>query len=173
MRGPCTPSTRLSSMSEVADGPDTNVSGRPSRDGLLEPRDRLWDDPDDLLVEHHADVQVGHERERAAALGGAAVEDEGAGLGDRDRAAGQGAVEPVELRRPEAAVLDQLDPVRAPFGRQAGRQPEPLDAVSAQIDATSAATPSAPVRWTVARYSATRSANRATIFSCERESAVR
>ena len=28
LRGPCTPSTRFSSMSEVADGPDTNVSGR-------------------------------------------------------------------------------------------------------------------------------------------------
>ena len=30
VRGPCTPSTRSSSMSEVADGPDTNVIGRPS-----------------------------------------------------------------------------------------------------------------------------------------------
>src|SRR5690348_12835372 len=28
LRGPWTPSTRLSSMSEVADGPDTNVTGR-------------------------------------------------------------------------------------------------------------------------------------------------
>ena len=30
MRGPCTPSTRSSSMSEVADGPETNVIGRPA-----------------------------------------------------------------------------------------------------------------------------------------------
>src|SRR5262249_30288223 len=30
LRGPCTPSTRLSSMSEVADGPEMNVIGRPS-----------------------------------------------------------------------------------------------------------------------------------------------
>ena len=29
MRGPWTPSTRSSSMSEVADGPETNVIGRP------------------------------------------------------------------------------------------------------------------------------------------------
>src|SRR3954470_6017345 len=31
LRGPWTPSTRSSSMSDVADGPDTNVIGRPSR----------------------------------------------------------------------------------------------------------------------------------------------
>jgi hypothetical protein len=30
-RGPCTPSTRSNSMSDVADGPETNVSGRPVR----------------------------------------------------------------------------------------------------------------------------------------------
>ena len=31
MRGPCTPSTRSSSMSEVADGPETNVTARRAR----------------------------------------------------------------------------------------------------------------------------------------------
>src|SRR5204862_2808256 len=31
VRGPCTPSTRSSSMSEVALGPETKVIGRPSR----------------------------------------------------------------------------------------------------------------------------------------------
>ncbi len=125
MRGPCTPSTRSSSMSEVADGPDTNVTARRARDGGLEPGDGLRDDPDDLLAEHHADVQVGHERERAAALGGAAVQHERAGLGDRHGAAGQGAVEPVELAGRQAAVLAQLDVLRAPCGRQVGRNAEP------------------------------------------------
>lgn len=31
VRGPCTPSTRLSSMSDVAEGPEIIVSGRPAR----------------------------------------------------------------------------------------------------------------------------------------------
>ena len=35
-RGPWTPSTRSSSMSEVADGPETSVIGRPARGGLGE-----------------------------------------------------------------------------------------------------------------------------------------
>ena len=40
-RGPCTPSTRSSSMSEVADGPDTSVIGRPSASGVARARDRV------------------------------------------------------------------------------------------------------------------------------------
>ena len=46
-----------------------------------------------------AEVVVGHERERPPALCGAAVEHDRAGLGDGERAAGEGAVEAVELLR--------------------------------------------------------------------------
>ena len=83
VRGPCTPSTRSSSISDVAEGPDTSVMaarrGRPRRGGRRR-RARsatICSSPD------HAHVQVGHERQRAAARALAAVEHDRAGLGDR------------------------------------------------------------------------------------------
>ena len=68
VRGPWTPSTRSSSMSEVAEGPEMNVSGRRSRTASLQARDRLGDELDDPALLDEADVQVGDERDRAAAL---------------------------------------------------------------------------------------------------------
>ena len=55
-------------MSDVADGPETNVSGRRSR-RFRERGERLGDELDDLVLLDDADVQVGDERDRAAALG--------------------------------------------------------------------------------------------------------
>ena len=52
MRGPCTPSTRLSSMSLVADGPLMNVSGPVG----VEPGEQLGHGLHDLVGAHHADV---------------------------------------------------------------------------------------------------------------------
>ena len=85
-------------MSEVADGPETNVIGPRSRP-RLDARERLGQQLDDLRLADDADVEVGHERERAAPLLRAAGEDDRAGLGDRGRAAGECAVDAVELVR--------------------------------------------------------------------------
>ena len=74
-------------------------------------------------------MEVGDERERAAALVRRRREDDRAGLCDRDGAAGEDAVERVELvRRREPVVLDELDS----GGRQAPaarRDHEPPGAV--------------------------------------------
>ena len=54
-------------MSEVADGPDTSVIGRPARAASASCCDGVGHGGDDLLLVHDAEVEVGHERERAAA----------------------------------------------------------------------------------------------------------
>ena len=92
-RGPWTPSMRWSSMSLVADGPLIHVCGRvgsrrTSASGTL---------PDDPVRRHDADVEVGQQAERPSALGGAAVEDDRAGLGDGDRAVRDDPVDRVEV----------------------------------------------------------------------------
>jgi len=81
---------------------------------------------DDLLLVDDADVQVGHERERAAARGFGAVEHDRPGLGDPERAAGDDAVERVELAHAQRGVLEALDRPREPCG--AVRRADGLDA---------------------------------------------
>ena len=79
--GPCTPSTRSSSMSLVADGPEMKVCGRPgSSRAMACGTGRTWSARDDQ-------VEVGDEG-APAALAGAAVEDDRPGLGDGGRARG-------------------------------------------------------------------------------------
>ncbi len=79
-------------MSTVADGPDTNVSGRiGSTNG-----EGLGYRSHDLVGPDDAKVVVGEERQRPAAHPGAAVEDDRPGLRDRQRARGQDAVGGVE-----------------------------------------------------------------------------
>ena len=85
-RGPCTPSTRLSSMSDVADGPETNVSGRRSRrTSSPSTRHRLGHELDDL---RRARRRRRGGRARASARGGPPAgprgEHDRAGLGDRE-----------------------------------------------------------------------------------------
>ena len=110
LRGPWTPSTRSSSMSEVADGPETSVIGRPARAASASRCDGVGHPGDDVAGLDHADVVVGHERQRAAPRARPAVEHDRAGLGDRERAAGQHPVELVErARRERRVVLDELD----------------------------------------------------------------
>ena len=67
MRGPCTPSTRLSSMSLVAEGPLIQVV----RAGRVEEGDGVGHVGHHLVRAHDADVQVGHQGQRPAALAGA------------------------------------------------------------------------------------------------------
>ena len=97
VRGPWTPSTRSSSMSLVADGPLIQVSGRAgsSRAIASGTSATTWPRVDD------ADVQVGHQRDRAPALVGLVVEDDRAGLGDPDARPGHDGVDP---RRARSAV---------------------------------------------------------------------
>ena len=57
MRGPCTPSTRLSSMSLVADGPLIQVV----RAAGVEQGDGVGHVGHDLVGAHDAHVQVGHQ----------------------------------------------------------------------------------------------------------------
>src|SRR3954465_3189161 len=99
VRGPWTPSTRLSSMSLVADGPLIMVRGRCGvRRGRASgtggttwsagrtPGGGLGDGLDDLAGADDDEVGVWHQGQRAPALVGPGVQDDGAGLGDGDGA---------------------------------------------------------------------------------------
>ena len=144
---PWTPSTRSSSMSEVALGPETKVSGAAS------PRRRsaaTASGTDVVRPAPPATTQMWRSgtsvSARAAAL--SAVEHDRAGLRDRDRAAGQHAVESVELARRQRRVVDhQLDPGSSRAGRRAASR---ADAVPPQAVAIAASSSSAPIRRTVA-----------------------
>src|SRR5438477_685904 len=81
----------------------------------------------DLRLDDDADMEIRHERHPTAALLRAGREDDRAALGDRGAAAGQRAVDLVELPRGEVVVLDELDTVRSP--RQRRRDGESPDAV--------------------------------------------
>ena len=107
MRGPWTPSTRLSSMSLVALGPLIQVSGR----GGVEAGHRVGYVGDDLVGADDADVHVGDQRDRAAALAGAVVEDDGAGLGDADGRVGDDGGAGVELGGRQPVVDDGVGDV--------------------------------------------------------------
>ena len=93
-------------MSLVAEGPEMRVCGRAGSsraNASGQVRGHLVGPDDDQ-------VEVGHQGERPAALAGAVVEDDRAGLGDRDRAAGHHARRPVEFGGGQRRrVADQLD----------------------------------------------------------------
>ena len=93
VRGPCTPSTRLSSMSLVALGPLIMVSRAAGR----QPAESLRDIGDDLIGQHDAKVVVRNQRDHSPALINRAIQDQGAGLGDCDRAAGDDPIRGVEF----------------------------------------------------------------------------
>ena len=73
------------------------------------PRKRLGQELHDLGLSHDADVEVGDKRQRATAFEGAGSEDDRPGLGDRCGAAGERAVEGIELESGQAVVGDELD----------------------------------------------------------------
>ena len=127
-RGPWTPSTRSSSMSEVADGPGDErerPAARPGEPAIASGTEATTGRLDD------ADVEVGDERQRAPAGRAAAVEDDRAGLGDRQRAAGEHAVERVELGAARARSSTTSSTPRSPAGRPA-RHREPTRPARAQ-----------------------------------------
>ena len=112
-------------MSDVADGPETSTSGRPSLAARLEAAHELGNGLDDLLFPHDADVEIGQQRQRTSPLPRPAVE------GDRpgDRAGGgarcERAVELVELLRRKRVVLDELHAGRAQPLVEVLRDPDP------------------------------------------------
>ena len=118
-------------MSEVADGPDTSVSGRAFAYCRLQALDRLGQQPDHLIGLYHAQVEVGHERECAPPRVLAAVEHDRAGLCDGHRSAGERAVEAVEIGRRELGVLHQLHAAGAPLTGKARRHAQPRHVVLA------------------------------------------
>ena len=88
---------------------------RPARrGGVAQRRHRLGHAGHDLVLAHHAHVQVGHQRQPPRALTGATVEDERPGRGDGQRAAGDHAVDRVQLLDGQLGLLDQLEAVRQP-----------------------------------------------------------
>ena len=106
-------------MSLVAEGPEIRVCGR----DWVEPGERVGQVGVDLAGPDDDQVEVGHQGERAAALPGAVVQDDRAGLGDRDRAARHDPGHPVEFgRRERRGVPGQLDG-RGQRGQPSGRQP--------------------------------------------------
>ncbi len=113
-------------MSLVALGPDTKVKGPRAP---VERADRVGHGGDDLRALHEAEMQVGDERQRAPARALAAIEDDRAGLRDGQRAAGQGAVERIEVAHAEPVVLHELEAVGPPALEQPGRHAEAARAV--------------------------------------------
>src|SRR5947209_5594377 len=79
----------------------------------------------DQEIPDDADMEVRDERQRAAAGALTAVEHDRAGLGDRERAAAQHAVQRIELQRAEIVVDDELEPVRTPRAGERHRHAEP------------------------------------------------
>ena len=143
MRGPCTPSTRSSSMSDVALGPETNVSGRPSARGAgasaaIASGTRRGRRPASTTQTCRSGTSVSARRP----LRGAAVEHDRAGLGDRQRAAGEHAVERVEVARRERRVVD--DAARRPARRAARRAATATAARRARAHAAATASASSP-----------------------------
>ena len=79
--------------------------------GRLEARESLRNRANDLIHAHDAHMQVRKQAQHAAALVGAGIEDDRACLGDGDRAAGDDAVETVQvLIREWRVVDDSLEP---------------------------------------------------------------
>ncbi len=106
-------------MSLVADGPEIRVCGR----GRVEPGERVGQVGGDLVLAHDDQVEVGHQGERAATLAGAVVQDDRAGLGDRDGAAGDDAAHPVEFGRGKRGLVAGQRNLPGQFGQPARGSP--------------------------------------------------
>ena len=92
------------------------------RPGRVEPGERVGQVGGDLVLAHDDQVEVGHQGERAAALAGvgAVVQDDRAGLGDGDRAAGDDAAHPVEFGRSKRGLVAGQRDLPGQFGQPAG-----------------------------------------------------
>ena len=110
-------------MSDVADGPETSTTGRPSRALGSSMRDQLRHGLDDLVGAYDADVEIRDERDRAASLPRAAVERDRARLGARCRAGRERAVQRRRARRrqsPSSSTSSTPEAGEARQGRSGG-----------------------------------------------------
>ena len=118
---------------------------------LIEEGNRLGNQLDDLTLLDDAEVEVGHERDRTAPFRGAGAEHDRAGLRDRNRAAREHGVHPVELVGAETRVDDRVDAAgRHPAGSPAGITSR-VRRRAAQSSPTTAATSPGPIRRISAR----------------------
>ena len=72
---------------------------------------------DDLRFADDAEVQVGHQREGAAPLGGTTGQNDRPGLGNCSGASSDDAIELIQFLRGQIPVCDQLRAGRQPRGR--------------------------------------------------------
>ena len=122
--------------------------------GRVEARDGLRDRADDLVDVDDADVQVGQQAERATTLVGPGIEDDRARLGDGDGAAGDDAVERVEVGMRQDGVVGRRAPRSIPRATLSGIPAGTAIRVApcaASTAAMAAGRSTAVVRWTVAR----------------------
>ena len=113
-------------MSEVADGPGDEGERATIGDRCREPLDRLGNGREHLLGPDDADMQIRDQRERAASLTRSRVEHDRAGVGDRQRAAGDHSVARVELGEGERRIVgERNERVGKPGRLQPGRDDEP------------------------------------------------
>ncbi len=101
-------------------------------DAVAQARHRLGHQPHDLGRPHDAQPVIRQQRHRPPALARAAVEHDGSGLGDGQRAAGHGARQAVKHIMRLAAILGDVDAGGPPAGRQVGGDDETADPALAQ-----------------------------------------
>ena len=128
-RGPWTPSTRSSPMSDVADGPDTSTIGRPVARRRREALEELGHGLDHLVARDDADVQVRHERDRSPSLSRAAVERHVSRVGACGRACRHRTVQARRAPAAQPAVDHELDAAGAERARQVGSDDDARRAV--------------------------------------------
>ena len=95
VRGPCTPRTRIISMSAVADGPEIVVMSAGFSEASR--RNASGNGLDDLIGADDAQVVVGNQRRGAASFAGTMGEHDRAGQGDGQRCQRQHSLAPIEI----------------------------------------------------------------------------
>ena len=103
-----------SSMSEVALGPETSVSGRPAAAASPIAATASGTDPTTCSARTTHACQSGTSVSARRPESGAAVEHDRPGLGHGQRAAAEHAVDAVERGRRQRAIGDELEPVGPP-----------------------------------------------------------
>ena len=174
VRGPWTPSTRFSSMSEVAEGPEIKVIGRALiTGGRVQTGHGLRHQPDHLVVADDAQVVVRQQGDGAAALAGSAVEHNRPCLRNSQRGRREHAIAVLENVVAEPWLAQQGHTRWRPSIRQVGRHHQPLRARAAQASAMACVSSAGRTGRTRALYSRTRSTKRLMRSENEAESTVR
>ena len=75
---------------------------------MCEPRERLGYQPDDLAAVDHTDVKIRNETQQAPSFALVSGQRHRTSLCDRDGAAGQGAIDAIEVMCGQAVITDRL-----------------------------------------------------------------